>query len=492
MKKYVIIFVLFSAVAILYLSFPFSQKVQSRGKDFVYLEGNKFKLGKNDFYPVALNYISMLSSDGNEMWPCPTRDYYENPGSGYLPKDSALQQLRADFSLIKSLGFNTVRIVGIGETRCNERNQFSPLSVITYKNDHKTASVELKMDNYGQYFTALEMLFAELRQADLRGILLLRTRIDVIATHEHLGKMAKRFKEETGILAYDLFNEPLYFDSLEREKKVVFKNVKKWRKTVKKNAPQLVTIGLEGIREVFEWDPNILDVDFLSLHPYEYEPEQVRNEIYWYGKYIKKPWIIGETAIAADNDSVTYEEQRDFAKKTIKQTVDCGAIGYSWWQYKDVAWHSYHANFMGVITRQGETPVGNLVVHGTLKPVSEEFRKVDFNAQKDSCLCFGNYYNYSQHRQCRISGTLVNEENNPIEGGVILGWNEGWSDSYHTVTKADGSFELLGDFPFHHWMASATLHSMVRGDVLPDTAQTGKDSIPTMDIGIQKVYRLDF
>ena len=74
-----------------------------------------------------------------------------------------------------------------------------------------------------------------------------------------------RFKDTECILAIDIFNEPLYFDKPEKKKKEVFEIVNNWRSIIKMYAPNhLVTIGLEGIREVFRWDPNILNVDFIS------------------------------------------------------------------------------------------------------------------------------------------------------------------------------------------------------------------------------------
>lgn len=85
---------------------------------------------------------------------------------------------------------------------------------------------------------------------------------------------------------------------------------------------------------------------------------------------------------------------------------------------------------------------------------------------------------------------LTDENNKPIQGGVILAWNQYWSHSFHTVTKPDGSFELLGNFPFYHWMASASAYSMIRADVLPDTAKKYNDAIPTMNIGKLKIRKL--
>jgi hypothetical protein len=337
-------------------------------------------------------------------------------------------------------------------------------------------------------------MFKIIENAGLKTIFVLHSRPNY-QIEKHLKKIAFRFRNNTNIMAYDFFNEPLYFDEPHRPKEEVYKITRRWHKLFKRYAPnQLTTIGLEGIREVFAWDPNIIDVDFVSFHPYEYEPEQVRNEITWYGRYIHKPWIIGETSIPADNDSVSYEEQKIFAYNTLIQAYNCGASGYSWWQFKDVNWPKFHSSYMGVLNRIGETKTNlkNYVVKGTVKPMAEEIKKFDPFAKKDSCLCLDNYYNYSNGKICRLKGYLFDDNNKPIEGGVIMAWNQWWSNSFHTITKPDGSFELLGTFPFYHWMASATLYSMVRDDVLPDTAKLAKDNIPTMNIGKIKLKKLSF
>jgi len=293
-------------------------------------------------------------------------------------------------------------------------------------------------------------------------------------------------------MAWDLFNEPLYFDSLERSKKDVYFITKDWQELADRYAPDhLTTIGLTGIREVFEWDPNLVQVDFLSMHPYEYEPDQVRNEMYWYQKFIDKPWIIGETSVPADNDSVPYGDQTLFARKTLEQAYNCGAVGYSWWQYKDVEWGDFHADFMGVMSRSGETLNSKgIAVTGTPKPVLSVFKEFSASSSVKPCLCPDNYYNYSKGDVYRIAGFLKDEKGQPIEGGVVLGWNENWSSSYHTVSKSDGSFELLGTFPFYHWMASASRYDRVRGDIDPTNGKPGSGNIPTYDLGTLNLKKL--
>lgn len=486
MKKYILLFLLFCLSAMLYLSFPFRDTAR-----FVSVKGKGFVLDGKPFYPLAVNYVLSLQGDDKETWPCIYFGYHEDSKSRFVTKDSSLMELQGDMDLIKEMGFNTVRL-GVEPIPDEKTGQLA----ISYRLGRgNTMQIPLNgKQGYDRYFNALQELFDVIGKAGLKVVFLTRLYPDNPNTNDYLTRLVSRFKDNTTILAYDFFNEPLYFDLKERPKEEVYKMVKGWKHIKDMYAPhQLCTIGLEGIREVFEWDPAILDVDFVSFHPYEYEPEQVRNEIYWYGKYVKKPWVIGETAIPADGDSVSYDTQRLFAEKTLQQACNCGAAGYSWWQYKDVEWFSFHANFMGVMNKKGTTKTKNgWVVYGTEKPVVQAFKNFDPEAPEGDCVLLDNYYNYSNLHDCRIRGIMVDEDNKPVEGGVILAWKQDWSYSYHTITKKDGSFEVRGNFPFYHWMASATAHSMVRGEVLPDTAKKAPDGIPTMNIGVLKVSSLPY
>ena len=488
MKKYLFLFIFFSTAAILYLSFP-----ANSSEHFVSIKARKFELNGKDFYPIAVNYLVSLQADKKGVWARPYFGYTPDGTPRTLIKDSALAELTADMELIKEMGFNSVRLVGAaGEEDVNRKT--GELAIVASLDNTRDTTVTLLSDeSYKKYFIALHELFDAAGKAGLKIIFLVRMVPSIYSTENHLRRLATEFKNDTNIMAYDFFNEPLYFDSLTRNKIDVYPITKRWNKVLKMYAPNhLSTIGLEGIREIFEWDPDLLDVDFVSLHPYEFEKEQVRNELYWYGHYIKKPWILGETAIAADNIQVSYEDQKRFAHKTLKQAYNCGASGYSWWQYKDVEWFDYHANYMGAVSRTGETRTkkGNMIVKGTVKPVTEEFIKFNLTDQKDSCLCLSNYYNYSEHKNFRITGYVRDENNKPIPGAVVLAWNQYWSHSYHTISKADGSFELMSDFPFYHWIASTSLYSMVRADISPDTAKTYKDNIPTINVGDIKLHQL--
>ncbi|MBE7441575.1 MAG: cellulase family glycosylhydrolase [Flavobacteriales bacterium] len=488
MKKYIYLFLALCLLGAAYFIFPLKTE-----KGRVKLIDGKFELNKEPFYPVALNYIISVQSNQHSFWATSCKDYQPNFKYNFSDKLTAQKQLRAEMKLIKELGFNTVRLVGMGEAIVNEKNN-NQLAIRAFNINTQDTLINLENDSiYDQYFNEINDLFTIIEEAGLKVIFLVKISPVTEDTKRFLRKFSNFFRNNTTLLAVDVFNEPLYFDKPEKEKKEVYDIVKDWRKTIKMYAPNLlVTIGLEGIREVFRWDPTILDVDFISYHPYEYEPEQVRNEIYWYGKYTEKPWIIGETAIPANNDSITYEAQRIFAKKTLEQTYNCGGVGYSWWHYKDVDWHKYHANFMGILTWEGQTLTANKEsVYGTIKPLAKAFVNYTVPTKKDSCICLDNYYNYTNGKEFRIVGTILNEQQKPIEGAVILAWNENWTHSYHTITKADGSFELLGTYPFYHWITSAVKHSTIRGDINPDTARVATH-IPTINLGKLKVEYLPF
>jgi len=494
-KKYLIVFILLLAIGFFYFYNPFKLAedtgITTDKSKFISLQGNTFIKDGKPFYPLAVNYIVGLQMNRKEIWPCPSKSY--NPIYNHFEitnRDSCYKQLVADMDLIKEMGFNTVRIIGIADLGLGDK-QTGELYFRPSIGNEKDTTIIIGKDNYEQYFGALDKFIHILDSMNLKAIVLAPLKVGVNNYERHLEKLTKRYKNNPTIMSYDFFNEPLYFDTLERKKEEVYAIVSNWQKLVKKNAHyHLTTIGLEGIREVFEWDPNILPVDFVSLHPYEYEPEQVRNEIYWYSKYIKKPWIIGETSIPADDDSVKYDEQKLFAEKTLKQTLNCGALGYSWWQYKDVEWFMFHANFMGLVNLKEQTKTkSGLVVKGTVKPTAEAFKKFNPNSKNDSCLCLDNYYNYSKGKECRIIGKMVDDKGNPIMGGVVLAWSKYWDKSYHTITKNDGTFELLGTFPFYHWMASATEYNTYKGEINADTAQL-INNIKTLKLGTLKFNKV--
>ncbi len=459
------------------------------GKGFVKMVDGAFVVHDKPFFPIAINYIVSCWSDDGDLWAGPGKDYARIDPEARPTKELCIKALKADMELIREAGFNTVRLVGIGEIARDREGYWLP----SYTIRDADTLVELAPDDT-RYSDALKGVLEIAREAGLRSILLVTVHADVPATTSHFEWVADHLANDTSILAFDLFNEPLYFDGPERPKRVAAEIAKHWHDLMRDHAPNhLYTIGLTGIRETFEFDPNILGADFISFHPYEYEPDQVRNEMRWYHTNVDVPWIVGETSIPADNDSVTYEEQRQFAVNTMKQSRACGAVGYSWWQYQDVAWGRYHADYMGMLDRVGITRTkSGAEVKGTPKPVMKTLTEFDPWADPGECICLPNYLNYSEGKVSKITGRLIDEHGDPINEGTIMAWNEHWTASYHTTSGPDGRFDLRGTFYFNHWMVSATRHGMERGDCEPVAFKRGPDGIPAYELGDIVVERLSF
>ncbi|HTA63622.1 MAG TPA: cellulase family glycosylhydrolase [Bacteroidia bacterium] len=477
------------SICLLVLGFMFCSNSKKAKHGFVYLEGNDFKLNGNDFYPVVLNYSSDLKADSNNLWVSPNIGYEDK--DEYNKKAGNLR-FRADMQMIKDLGFNAVRMAGITEYTF-ENNIIGKWS---HTNDKTNKFIPFSGPSGEKYFEALADMFKILDDVGLKAILLVNSFPDGNTESEkYWAKLLSRFKNEKAILAWDFFNEPLYFDAKERKKVDVYNIVKKWKQDRSTQDPNhLFTIGLTGTREVFEWDPNILDVDFVSIHPYEFKKGEIEGEISWYGKYMKKPWIIGETGFSADGDSISYDVQKTNAEKYLQHAVNCGASGFSWWQYKDVEWYRYQSNFLGLLTNKGTTKTSNkgLVVNGTVKPVGTLFK--DFNPKKKTgeCDCRENYYNYDNLNKFAIKGKLINQKTGqPVEGGTIVAWSEYYGESSLTFTKADGSFILYGKFELYHFIASATLMDYYRANFdWKQVTKTSENGVPTHDVGIVKINPL--
>lgn len=461
---------------------------------YVKISDNRFTIGDSLFYPMVINFPVTLRAGDSYMWPAVYNGYLPNHTYSSDIPDSNMNELRAHFQLIRDMGYNSVRLVGIAEPEVIDRNT----GRICFKVDrpnNEGVSLFLKSEkDYRLYFDAIETLLRIMDECGLKAILTTKVFRESPQTEAFLARLTRRLSEQTSILAFDFFNEPLYFDSLDRkDKSDVYYITKRWQQIAKHNSPHhLTTIGLACQREIFEWDPNLMNVDFISFHPYEYEPDQVRNELYWYNRFVDKPWIIGETGIPADNDSIPYQKQVDFALKTLRQNLNCGGMGYSWWQFKDVDWGSFHQNHLGVVNTKGFTfnSLGEKV-HGTPKPVNTVIRQFDALQRKGTCDCPPNYYNFGAHRSFRLSGRLTDEDDRPLEGAGILAWDEWWINHHFTTTKADGTFELYSEYPFYHWMVSGTRHEMIRKDCEPDKAIRTRDGIPTIDLGTIPLRRLN-
>ncbi len=427
-------------------------------QDFIYIEQNKFKLNKADYFPLMLNYSVDLFYTESTLSVGPNRDYeipkvFENHTTNAIN-----EQIRGHFKLIKELGFNTIRLC-TGRTLYYDKEQDS-LKVITYINDHKRKALDSDLFRE-QYFAAFDSIFAIAASYNLKVMWLIPSPIEK-KTMDFTKKTLSHFKDNASIFAYDFMNEPLYFDNKdlknkERKKEDAYKIVAGWQKAMQKFAPdQLMTIGFAEPIEVFEWDPSILPVDFVQFHTYH--PLRIPSEIYWYANYVHKPWLIGETALPADNDSIYYEEQRHFISECYEQIRACGGAGYGLWTFQEVTWGSYEHNHTGLMTREGLTYTkdSSHQIIGTLKPAAYEIAKLTDSIAPLNCTIPVNYYNMLGYNNYKLCGSILNKETGePIEGALIRGWTANWKIGANTYTNENGEFTLYSNEEFVHFRYSA-------------------------------------
>lgn len=450
-----------------------------------------FHVDGRSFFPLAVNYVATPFWIDGECVFGPTESYASVDREHPRRAAARAEALRAQWTLCRDMGFNTVRAVGISDLAYDSTDVWI-LGKSAWGND---TLVRLDPPNMERYLQGLAGLFNAARSAGMRIIPLIQLRVGNTNTEHHFARVADRFVNDTVVMAYDLFNEPLYFDPPERPKSEVHRILVRWRELFDDHAPHhLYTLGLTGIRETFEFDPNMLQVDFVSFHPYEYEPDQVRNELYWYHGNVRVPWMIGETALPADGDSVSYADQTEFTRKTLVQSRACGGLGYSWWQFQDVEWGTFHQDHMGVLSREGTTRTSDgHIVAGRVKPMARMIQEFDPNTDAGPCICPPNHGNYSDGRVSGLTGELRDDQGAPIVNGTIIAWNEGWSSSYHTTSDSAGRFALRAPEWVHHWMCSATGHGMRRGECDPNGARTlPGDSIPSFQLGRIELERLPF
>ncbi|MBI9066759.1 MAG: hypothetical protein JEZ09_05660 [Salinivirgaceae bacterium] len=426
--------------------------------DFIYLEGNVFKHKGNDFFPKMINYSTNIFMEDSSFIIAPFRDY-EIPKIHEKHSISEIQnQILGHFKLIKEMGFNTIRL-------CTDSNfgiDIENNSIIfkSYIDDNKTKWFDA-IEYSEKYFEALQLIFDISEELNIRIMLLIKA--PMVPKAEVFTKLLlQKFKDSPVVFAYDFMNEPLYFDNSHlknrsRDKKDAFKIVSRWKIMMDKYAPnQLFTIGFSEPIEVFEWDPSILPVDFVQFHTYH--PLRIPSEMYWYANYVGKPWMIGETSLPADNDSVFYEEQRQFLVESYKKVIDLGGCGYGWWGFQEVRWGGFEHDYTSMLNLDGKTITKDSLhtIIGTIKPAGKVLQKLNYVKSKTNNEKPINYYNMLGYDNIKLCGKIINKKTGePIEGAVIRGWTKWFKIGLNTFTDENGNFSLYSNDKLIYFCYSA-------------------------------------
>lgn len=417
--------------------------------DFIYLKENKFQHRGEDFFPMMLNYVVSFQTDEKGNFIIAPDKHYDSVN--YVEawgKEAVTEQIGGHFQLISELGFNTLRIC-FDRINCDERGYY-------YQTDRRKFYINEKR-NEEAIFKGIENLLDNARRHQLRVMLLIAPPMESSQLKQFTINMLQHFSDNPTLFAYDFMNEPLYFDPVPlRSKKDAQRLVTGWKKMMTQYAPkQLFTIGFSEPLEVFEWDPAELPVDFVEFHTYH--PLRVPSEIYWYSHYVGKPWMIGETGLPADNDSISYIEQAEFMQQAYQLVRDAGGCGFGWWEFQDIPRGNFEAQFTGLLNHEGRTTTadGQHVIHGSLKPAANIIKELaNYQPQKQKRPV--NYYNMLGYKNICITGTILDmRTRKPIEGAVIRGWNEYWSVGMNTFTDENGRFTLYSNDECTHFEISA-------------------------------------
>ncbi len=465
---------------------PNKENGQIPKQDFIQLQNDKFTLNDSAFYPIMLNYKIEMRNINDTVVVSPAI-YYENNNVFETNTPAEIQtQMCGHFQLIKELGFNTIRICADVIYKNDSSYYFKSNDKITYLIKDST-----------KIYSAFDNMLSIAKENDLKVMLLIKFPLEPEIKEYTIG-LLKHLKDNPTLFAYDFMNEPLYFDPQEtRDKKDAFSIVHEWRNMVRDYAPyQLFTIGFSEPIEVFEWDPAVLPVDFIQIHTYH--PLRVPNEIWWYSNYTNKPFMIGETSLPADNDSVDYNLQRNFIHEVYQYALNCNSIGFGWWEFQDLPGTHFEAEYSGLLNHEGTTKTkdGKYTIIGTLKPVAYEIAKLK-KLKPQTPKQAVNYYNMVGYNNIVIRGKIVDKQTgNPIEGAVIRGWNKWWSVGLNTFTNENGEFTLYSNDFCEHFEISAPNKTKIKFDKELQYNQLDEsysaDNLPNQMLEYQKISYFPF
>jgi hypothetical protein len=444
--------------------------------------GKVFKDGEAEFYPMVMNYSMDVHSNKKDS----AVTFMASPRGGYHPNygneennsmnpwgrdpENLLTTIGSHFTSIKDMGFNSLRITGFTSTDVhNDGKGFHTWSKIDISNSEEGNR------NITEGMVPLLKQILQLAEENQLRVILLLSAIETQPENQlnFYSKIAKGLKNEKALMAYDFYNEPLYFDKGNYTKKETKAFVESYNKAVKGVSPNhLTTIGLSHYKIVSEWDPELMDVDFLSFHLYPYwsknldKLERFEAKFYWIKENISKPWIIGETGLNTAEGCEplnwswgNYDDQLEFMAYSLKLNRIAGASGYSWWSFQDMKFPpgktegTCNVSDYGLVNRKSGTFFNSkgVEVLGNLKHKNDSlpFKRFinndpyepsfwDKTLRPDSV-----YYNIDYLPSKYVAkGKVINEKGTPVVNAIISIYNTKSKSTYTTFTKPDGSFEI--------------------------------------------------
>ncbi|MCU0319417.1 MAG: cellulase family glycosylhydrolase [Flavobacteriales bacterium] len=500
----------------------------------VTLEGKQFKVDGSDLYPVVLNFsVSHLCgcdptigppASPNGVYFSIDRDYGPSTGFDCVSEQSCDAQLLASLQQVVDLGFNTIRLVGVAP-HYRHRYDLGPpqdpnnrsFSYTLMSQNGQRGWVDLDGAAFdgpqsNAYFDRIEHLLDLAGSIGLKVILLCvekgpanealgmykmwPTYDEEASNHyrNYLAALSARLNGHPALLAYDLFNEPVWAEihvdaNMSKWKKVdICRFVTEWSEGIRQSDPDhLITIGGTGHEELENFDLSLLKIDFYSLHIYlfgsfdgsfdlERTKERYRGHMHWMSQQCPMPWIIGETSFSANDDMNDWphtgpsaaqhqwpymhgneQQQAEFAQWSFDLTRQCGGSGWSWWAFQEVNWWNLSDigqwNLTAGDMRElyyGMHYLGDGTANWLEKPVCDVVRALSPAPMPTSPGSEPlNYRNpYDLVPAVVSSGSLIDQYGLPIEHAKVrtvwaneINGQYTWTGQY-TFTDHSGQFEL--------------------------------------------------
>jgi len=294
-------------------------------KEFVGINGGYFKFQGRFFFPVGVNYLSSIHDC--RMW-----------------REWDPVELSADFAKMKQLGINTARIFFFWNDLEPRPGKYNSLILSRF-----AAIVKLAKKN--QILLHPSLLNGTLAAPQWTPAWAIGKSIYSGEMIARLGRLAqwlvKRFKDEPQIFAWDVSNEPAYWEEPkdpEWSAHWVRKIITAIR-AVDKN--HLVTVGLDqhniNGESRFEVEPTVSCQDFVCTHTYlrllaDNEGALAFRSTYFHGYAVKfsrmkKPVLLQEFGLSTGANS--EQEQKCFYEMALYSSLLNGAAGVLPWSWRD-------------------------------------------------------------------------------------------------------------------------------------------------------------
>lgn len=521
--------------------------ILSQGNDFVTLEGKQFKLNGANFYPMVMNYNIYITHNQG------TSDYYATPASDYGPtsdyectdQNSCNNRFQIEFAKIKDMGFNCIR-VGLGPIyRFDFATNNTIFSMLYHDNliPFWTTSNQYSNMDYPDFVNQTSQKYFDiltnfLDQADIAGLKVIFVtcedegpnatngyiNFNPVYTAQasmdytvYLTKLASVLSYHTALLAYDLWNEPIYSHMYADEtgllnKQTICSYEREWFDGIKLiDQNHMITLGGSSVDEVFYWDMGSLKLDFYSLHTYpDYSKYLLPNDVqasigngidrfkiicYWMSQVCPMPWIIGETGFAADDNTLpapqldsdpthklppgmygSEAQQTQFALESLDAVRNNLGSGYSWWAFQNVTWFSPSSPCWPDCAPQdffGLLHYGDGTSNWYDKGAVSVFKNYSVPSPSTNSQPLNYFDPFSIKSTLNTSATnavfgfITNNKGNPIKDAVVFGtsWlatDNGsplpgdeiyYHDSPFTFSHADGSFESV---PYNYFQPTTS------------------------------------